>query len=223
MASRRTYLLSVSQTQPVIGPETVEGEALATHTVTIPLRAPITNVVPTVPAASDRRFATSPCSISNVVNLTPEFTACLPITGAVPLQNARMPSFSMISLAILAMPGSLNSAPRLLASIILVFRDSAGVTTRIDSAVPAVTPASIVAVFSLKISSDLNHSTLLENAKNLTDAFSALLVARAVHPAYSPEMPWVPIVERRREKDEGGEMTLPLGSWRRVLTSSKGY
>lgn len=196
---------------------------VGTYTVAIPLRAPIVNVVLTFPAISGHRIATSRSNIPKVVNLTAEFTACLPITGAVPLQKARTPSSLKICRIVADIAEFQDSAPTLPASIILVFSTSAGVTTRIDSAVPAAMPASSVAVVALKVENLSSHSLLLENAKKRIEAFKALLVAKEIQPTYNPEKPWVLILEWRREKEDGrGKMLFP-GSWRRVLRNSKGY
>lgn len=204
-------------------PEVQRSGALSTYTVVIPLRAPIANVVLTLPENSGHCLATSPSSISKVVKRTAEFIACLPTTGAVPLQKTPAPSFFRICRIVLVIPEFPVSVLAFPASIILVFSASAGVTTRTDSATPAVIPDNSVVVVALKAPNVLSHSLLLENAKNLIEDFRALLLARAVQPAYSPGKPCVLIVERRREKEDG-RVEIPLsGSWRLVLRSSKGY
>lgn len=221
MAWRHICLLSVEQVQLAIG--VLRRGALGTYTVAIPLRAPIVNVVLTFPVISGHRIATSRSNIPKVVNLTAEFTACLPTTGAVPLQKALTPSSLKICRIIAVIPEFRDPAPTLPASIILVFSASAGVTTRIDSAVPAAMPPSTVAVVALKLENVSSHSLLVENAKNRIEAFKALLLAKAVQPTYNPENPWVLTLERRREKEEGRGQALFSGSWRRVLRNSNGY
>jgi hypothetical protein len=52
----------------------------------------------------------------------------------------------------------------------------------------------------------------------------ALEVARVWQPAYTLLMPWLEIVERRIERDDGVFSPLrETSSWRRVLTNSAGY
>ena len=198
-------------------------DAVDTYTVATPLRAPIAKVVLILPADPGHCLATSLSKIPKVVNLTAELTPCLPITGAVPFQKAPTPSLFRICRISAVIPGLGAPDLTLPTSIILVFSASAGVTTRIDSATPAVIPARRVTVSVSRIPNVSSQSLLLENAKNRMEAFSALLLARAVQPAYNPEKPCVRTVERNKERDDGRAEMLLSGSWRRVLRSSKGY
>jgi hypothetical protein len=52
----------------------------------------------------------------------------------------------------------------------------------------------------------------------------ALEVARVWQPAYTLLMPWLLIVERRMDSEEGVfSPWREISSWRRVLTNSAGY
>jgi hypothetical protein len=71
-----------------------------------------------------------------------------------------------------------------LASISLVFKASAGVTTITDSATPAVRPASIVLVVGVRSPSfEVERKSFVdEKVRNLMEDLRVLLVARAEQP-----------------------------------------
>lgn len=160
------------------------------YTVKIPLMPPRTSVVPMPPLRPGHHVETRSWSIANVVKRTALLVACLHRTGVNPLHRPVMPSRRTSRPAALSKPRFANlSLPEPEAAwIIFVFTASPGVTTRMLSATPALSPLTMLIHAargwpSVVPASASSLDRVVSNDRKRIPAFPALDVASAAQPA----------------------------------------
>jgi hypothetical protein len=160
-----------------------------------------------------------------VANLTAELVACLHNTGVHPLHKLNTPSLFTTCEIILGKLCLPKFPPEDASWITLVFKLSPGVTTSTLSVTPAHKPdTTLMAVVLLLLDTRVKYRFEVSKEKKRTPDLMALEVARVWQPAYTLLMPWLLIVERRIESEEGVfSPWREISSWRRVLTNSAGY